>query len=107
MRRMRLAVRPTRDSLYFWNSGRVRMKFPLSGHRPLKRKMPWMRLTRRASTKFSTTGMVVVLSHIIFMEANSRFHTGCRTRLSHYPQSSSSILDAPQVSSLPKPPRMG
>ena len=33
-------------------------------------------------------GYGYVLSHIIFVEANPRFQTGCRTRLSRYPQSS-------------------
>ena len=33
-------------------------------------------------------GYGCVLSHIIFVEANPRFQTGCRTRLSCYPQSS-------------------
>ena len=31
--------------------------------------------------------MVVVLSHIIFVEVNPWFQTGCQTRLSRYPQS--------------------
>ena len=47
-------------------------------------------------------GMVVVILHIIFAEVNSRFRTGCRTRLSHYLQSSLLTLDAPRVLSLPK-----
>ena len=42
-------------------------------------------------------GMVVVLSHIIFTEANPRFQMGYRTRLSCYPKSSLLTLDAPQV----------
>ena len=39
--------------------------------------------------------MVVMLSHIIFVEVNLWFQTRCQTRLSHYPQSSLSTLDAP------------
>ena len=40
-------------------------------------------------------GMAVVLSHITFVEANPRFQTGCRTRLSLYPQSSLLTLNVP------------
>ena len=46
--------------------------------------------------------MAIVLSHIIFVEANPRFQTGCQTRLSRYPQSSLLTLDAPRVLSLSK-----
>ena len=51
---------------------------------------------------FSTMGMAVVLLHIIFVEVNSRFQTGCQTRLSCYPHSSLLTLDAPRAMSLPK-----
>ena len=41
--------------------------------------------------------MVVVLLHIIFVEANPRFQTRCRTCPSRYPQSSLLTLNAPSV----------
>ena len=45
--------------------------------------------------------MVVMLSHIIFVEVNPWFQTRCQTRLRRYPQSSLSTLDAHRVLSLP------
>ena len=50
MRKTRLAIWQTNESLCFWNSGLIRMKCSLSGQKSLKRKRLWRRLTRKAST---------------------------------------------------------
>ena len=70
-RKTRLAVWSSSKSLCFYSSGLVKMKCPLSKHRPLKRKRP--RLMRRDFTRSSTMVMAVVLSHIVFMEVNLWF----------------------------------